>query len=196
MVTFPNIQAIVATDLSGYICDGDSNLITRYSDELTQKLDRRILTEYVSNWREGGDALFVVGNNTWEAMGGKLRGIIGSYVIVSHEDHCTYMNERIEYTNSSSLFNYCAELSIRRDLQDVIVLGGRSVYYAFRGHYSSVVHCTVKTNKATSGKKVLVKPDGHEVDLACLMNPGKTHLHVPIDNETYSVKINSLGVTV
>jgi len=187
---YPIVKGIVVTDLNDYICDGDNNLITRYSDELTRKLDRAVLTDYIQRAVDE-NCLFVVGENTWNQMGGKLRGIVGNSRVVTNKEEARHLQDVIKYTDKTStkvqLANYVFEVAIRRKM-NIVVLGGKSVYESFAGHYSELTHCRVKTDKVTDGKKISAKPDnlhnkeGHEL----LFSP-YANWFSPINNETYEI---------
>lgn len=193
---YPIVRGIVATDLNGYICDGNGNLITETADELTRKLDRQILRSYIKNLATGG-TLFVVGENTYKNMGGQLRGMINAAnVVVSNEDEAKHLGEEIKYNNEASkqiqLMNYVFQVSLKRNM-NIVVLGGKSVYQAFKGHYAELTHCMIKTDVVSDGKKIQVLAKDLS-DRNSLIFSRYPKGHIPIDNEVYKVTVYQEGL--
>lgn len=193
-MNFPSIHGIVVTDEHNNICDAEGVIVSRYADEPTRKLDLRVLRNYIDEMKDS-KSIFVVGYNTWKNMGGGLRGIIGeSSAVISYEDHCKFTGESVSYENDTTLFNYAMEVALRRKTSNIVVLGGRSVYLSFYRNYKSVVHCKVKVGDDMKGKKVKVCPPSHfPENEKYLLNTPNAPCFRPIDNETYSVTIYSLG---
>lgn len=122
------IIGILAVSSEGYICHGDNNerlISDAYSPqyaELDFEYMKSVLREYADT------CVFVVGENTLSQMG-------------------TLLNSRNVVVSTSAdsgdrLVAKAEAKCIQCDVNKIVVLGGRSVYYAFSGTYTEM-HVTV-----------------------------------------------------
>ncbi len=168
---FPLVYGIVATDLDGAIAfnnNGEPELISKLADQTTEALDRNVLMRFLDNIGKGD--LIVIGRNTYNHMKAMLSNK-GKIILVSDQEGTQeYMgvyaaDEKKPFTNGISskdqLMLRAFEIAMRYHSQTSIhVLGGRSVYEAFGGHYYTFTHCVFNdTFNADQKTCIQVKSD-------------------------------------
>jgi dihydrofolate reductase len=137
MFTKPSIHALVAVDQNWNICFGGDNTSVLDHPSIhpdVKKLDRALLRKTL---RESY-TLFVVGENTAKQMGRLLETLP---VLVSTKD-------------TTNLATHAMKIALEKDLHNICVLGGRSVYNAFIHQYDSIFVHQLKLSEDIEGKKV------------------------------------------
>lgn len=140
----PKIVGVIATAGDGTICYGtrDEHVIGEAYHKSYRDLDFQILKKVIDDHRDA--AVFVLGENTLDHMGKILDG---QSLVVSSKDSGTH--ELVAESLASAMKN---------GHNTVVVLGGRSVYNAFKQHYDVLYHTTFQGYPdAIYGDKKLVQ---------------------------------------
>jgi dihydrofolate reductase len=104
----------------------------------------------------------VVGEETYKQMGKLLDRF--RFVITSNKNGATFVTRKetangleqreIRYENGDELSDFATSLAIKWNVENILVLGGRSVYHAFGGLYTSVTNTVFKTEIEGETKEV------------------------------------------
>lgn len=193
---FPKVSGIIATDHKGHFINTNGNPITQGTP--CERLDRMVVRYYLKTFcKEYGNAVFVTGENNLIMMGDLLSNSFPTASLVVSNRH-----EVLTFTSTSTqsatrvletvdplqdvYFEAMTEAMKRR--ANIFVLGGKSVYEAFRHQYSHFIH--VKTGGANpdTSKKVNVFSDDPATMSGCLIHSSM--------NLTASVSANRGGFKV
>lgn len=163
-----NVIGLVATDLNKKICFQDKNgqnltiSFHRSIPTSARNLDGNFLRSTISNYSKYSIA--VVGEETYNQMG-RLLDEFG-LIVVSNKEGARFINTdqisteydrvKIQYKNGDNLADFATSLAIKWNVNDILVLGGRSVYHEFGGLYTSVTHTIFKTKIKEGNKEVII----------------------------------------
>lgn len=201
MIKMPIVTGMVATNYNSNITalnsDGKEVVIGKLAPRACADLDFSILGKFLSSAVDRG-SIVVVGENTYEEM---------CHAKVFHRNHVSPIDtivstptgayvagvscEKIEYTTSSPKDELCVfafNIALKRGAKSIAVLGGKSVYEAFAGHYAEFYHCMFKFNDDT-GKQIKINEMGSNGmrDPDSLIDPSIKPF-VYIDNQLYTVR--------
>lgn len=207
---FPRIIGMACTDESGrlYFDDnGKKKLIARHPNvpAWVSDMDFSLLKRFLATqWQDG--TLVVIGSNTYLEAKTLLTQHAARHrtkVLISHPDHYTLVNPlgaptHCDYPTDDSLSGLriaSQQLCLDRDLRQILVLGGRSVYHAFNGFYDQFTHCRVTTGNqspdspgAISLNDILMPPAIHNnIEAPDLENP-RYDLTTHLTEEGYTVQ--------
>lgn len=195
----PIIKGIACTDESGRLFyeDGDrKRLIARHPNVASwvAPLDFSLFKQFLNkNWLNG--TLVVIGPNTFNDA---MRLLLShqsdrlSTIMVSYPDHYQLIhsmhtdNVPFAYQTEDTLTGLrlaARQFSADNDIKQILVLGGRSVYNAFAGHYDHFTHCEVSTHEADDDAK-------GAIDIADLMpvnGDNQYHKIIPCTEDGYCV---------
>jgi dihydrofolate reductase len=161
-----NVIGLVATDMNKNICFENKHgyyQTISFHQEITKSarnLDGNFLRSTISDYSE--KSIAVVGEETYKQMGKLLDRF--RFVITSNKNGATFVTRKetangleqreIRYENGDELSDFATSLAIKWNVENILVLGGRSVYHAFGGLYTSVTNTVFKTEIEGETKEV------------------------------------------
>lgn len=158
----PTVSGMACTDEFGrlFFTTNDKNiLIARHPNvpKWVSPMDFSVLKRFLDlHWKNG--TLVVIGSNTYR----EAKQLLSSHsakkrstVMISHPEHYSLVDHKgtgdpIAYTVDDSLAGLrvaARQVSLDKNFKQILVMGGRSVYRAFAGHYDDFIHCQVVTNE-------------------------------------------------
>lgn len=197
---FPDVSGIIATDVHGNIAYGRLPIGKGYKGELGE-LDRQILLSYIAKIKEND--LIVVGENTFQSMKHLFRcgrvmrsdekgtGVSSATYVNADRDEFQPFNNTSSVNSRTSLYTRAMTYALTHRCDTIHVMGGVSVYQAFKKHYNRLIHCTFKIPCPSQDK--CHKP--MEVYVGDIVDPnvedallfGSIPSAVYIDNEAFRV---------
>lgn len=164
--------AIVATDYYGYISHEGIPIGFCALNKTVRTLDQSMLRHTLKKLLVKPDrTIIVMGESSWkEVQGTKLADQIpASTLICTAGTEGVTLDDRfhpyVETDTLSEARRWIYSYALDSNVDQIIVLGGKSVYKAFQDHYSDVYHACIKAGIGKRGDKQWFIPSSKTVDV-------------------------------
>lgn len=164
--------AIVATDYYGYISHSGVPVGFRALNRSVRSLDQSFLRSTLTNlMHQSNHPLVVMGETSWKAIQGtKLFDCIPSttHICTAGQEGVTLGDRFNPHVESDTLAEARRKIygyALDKGVDQIIVLGGKSVHRAFQYHYSEVYHAIIKAGIGKGDDKQWIIPCTENVDV-------------------------------
>lgn len=164
--------AIVATDFYGYISHSGVPVGFRALNRSVRSLDQSFLRSTLTNlFHQSNCPLVVMGEISWKAIQDtKLSDCIpyATHICTAGQEGVMLddrFNPHVESDTLAEARRKICGYALDKGVDQIIVLGGKSVYKAFQHHYSEVYHAIIKAGIGRGDDKQWIIPSTKNADV-------------------------------